>query len=66
VTSDRETPLTVLVERHLIDLQLRDAPEQYLISRVLARLMESENLLLYATRLLANDRARALEHPDGV
>lgn len=45
VTAERETPVTVLLERHLIDLQLQNAPEQYLISRVLARLMELESLL---------------------
>ena len=58
--SDRETPLTVLLERHLIDLQLRDAPEQYLISRVLARLMECENALNDAIRLMASGGTRGV------
>ena len=45
MTSERETPVRVLLERHLIDLQLQNAPEQYLMSRVLARLVELEDLL---------------------
>lgn len=45
MTSERETPVRVLLERHLIDLQLQNAPEQYLMGRVLARLVELEDLL---------------------
>lgn len=48
VTAKREIPVTVLLERHLIDLQLQDAPEQYLISLVLVRLIELEELARHA------------------
>ena len=41
--SERETPLIILLERHLIDLQLANAPEQYLIARVLAHLIQMEH-----------------------
>lgn len=56
--TERETPVRVLLERHLIDLQLQDAPEQYLISRVLARLMELEGQIA----LVPKGVIRALEN----
>ena len=52
------TPLTVLLNRHLTDLQLSNSPDQYLIGRVLARLMVLEQTVgLYEYRLLEQDRA---------
>ncbi len=56
--TERETPVRVLLERHLIDLQLQDAPEQYLISRVLARLVELEGQIA----LVPKGVIRALEN----
>lgn len=56
--TERETPVRVLLERHLIDLQLQNAPEQYLISRVLARLVELEGQIA----LVPKGVMRALEH----